>query len=70
MSVIASFPMENLEKGKSRNGRYKKTKHVKFSKKRSLVCIRGYEMFVFGKFGVLCFLVTPALRFVLLPYYQ
>ena len=27
-------------------------------------------MFVFGKFGMLCFLVTPVLRFILLPYYQ
>ena len=27
-------------------------------------------MFVLGKFGVLCFLVTPVLRFPLLPYYQ
>ena len=27
-------------------------------------------MFVFGKFGMLSFLETPALRFALLPYYQ
>ena len=27
-------------------------------------------MLVFGKFGMLCFLVTPVLRFILLPYYQ
>ena len=24
----------------------------------------------FGKFGVLCFLLTPVLRFALLPYYR
>ena len=27
-------------------------------------------MFVFGKFGVLCFLETPVLKFALFPYYQ
>ena len=27
-------------------------------------------MFVFGNFGVLCFLETPVLRFALLPYYR
>ena len=27
-------------------------------------------MFVFGKFGVLCFLETPVLRFALSPYYR
>ena len=30
--------------------------------------VRKYSFF--GKFGVLCFLVIPVLRFVLLPYYQ
>ena len=35
------------------------------------VCVSGGKKFLsFGKFGVLCFLVTPALRFALLPYYQ
>ena len=29
---------------------------------------RGKEYSLFGKFGVLCFLVTPVLRFALLPY--
>ena len=27
-------------------------------------------MFVLGKFGVLCFLVAPLLRFAFLPYYR
>ena len=30
----------------------------------------GEKCLFFGKFGVLCFLVTPVLRFALLPYYQ
>ena len=32
-------------------------------------CLTGFYSFS-GKFGVLCFLVTPVLRFALLPYYQ
>ena len=53
------FCLENIlsvirQKGKSRNGCYKKTKHDKCS--------------FFGKFGVLCFLVAPVLRFAPLPY--
>ena len=50
------------QKGESQNGGYKKTKHVKFSEERKFP--------FFGKFGVLCFLVTPVLRFAFLPYYQ
>ena len=30
----------------------------------------GEKCLFFGKFVVLCFLVTPVLRFALLPYYQ
>ena len=30
----------------------------------------GKECSFFGKFGVLCFLETPVLRFALLPYYR
>ena len=40
------------QKGESKNEYFKKTKHAKF----------------FGKFGALCFLETPILRFALLPY--
>ena len=43
------------QKGESQNECYKKTKHTKFSQ-------------IFGKFDVLCFLLTPVLRFALLPY--
>ena len=34
------------------------------------VCIRGKKCSFFGKFGILCFLVTPVLRFTLLLYYR
>ena len=35
------------------------------------VCVSGVKKCsFFGKFGVLCFLETPILRFVLLPYYR
>ena len=49
-------------------------KHAKFSVKRTrkrhtYVCVSGGKKFsFFGKFGVLCFLVTPVLKFALLPY--
>ena len=69
------------QKDKSQNGCYKKTKHehAKFSVKQTFlttdthtyVCVsEGKKHPLFGKFGVLCFLVTPVLRFALLPYYQ
>ena len=52
--------------GKSQDGCYKKTKHAKLSKKR-----RGVKKCSFyGKFVALCFLVTPILRFALLPNYR
>ena len=35
------------------------------------VCVsEGKKCLLFGKFGVLCFLETPVLRFALLPYYR
>ena len=37
----------------------------------SYMCVSGKKKCsFFGKFGVLCFLVTPVLKFALLPYYQ
>ena len=40
-------------------------------KYESYVCVSGgKKCSFFGKFGVLCFLETPVLRFVLLPYYR
>ena len=65
------------QKGQSQKGCYKKTKQAKFSKKKyflppdTLICVcvsGGKECSFFGKFGVLCFLVTLFLRFALLPY--
>ena len=56
---------------------YKKTKQAKFSEKQHFlppdthryVCVsRSKKCSFFGKFGLLCFLVTPVLRFALLPY--
>ena len=71
------------QKGKYQNGGNKKTKHAKFSEKTNvsypLIHTRtcAYQgvrnvwlFFFFGKFDVLCFLVTSVLRFALLPYYQ
>ena len=52
------------QKGEYQNGCYKKTKHAKFPYQGVKKCS------FFGKFGVLCFLETPVLRFVLLPYYR
>ena len=37
----------------------------------TFVCVLGSKKCLFlGKFGMLCFLVTPVLRFALLPYYR
>ena len=72
------------QKGKSQNGG-NKTKHAKFSEKINVsyplihtrTCayqgVRNVQVFLgffFGKFDVLCFLVTSVLRFALFPYYQ
>ena len=63
-------------KGKSQNGCFKKTKHAKFSGKWTYLTlthvrlVSGGKKFSFlRKFGVLCFLETLVLRFVLSPYY-
>ena len=73
------------QKGKYQNGGNKKTKHAKFSEKTNVsyplihtrTCVyqgvrnvQVFLVFFFGKFDVLCFLVTSVLRFALLPYYQ
>ena len=68
------------QKGESHNGCYKKTKYAKFPEKRPfhtpLIRTRsceyqgGKKCSFFGKSDVLCFLVTPVLRFTLLPYYR
>ena len=62
------------QNGESQNGYFKKTKHAKFSEKPTFltyVCVSGgKKCSFFEKFGVLCFLETPVLRFALLPYNQ
>ena len=69
------------QKGEFYNGGNKKAKHTKFSKKNPnishpLISTRMYEyqgvrnVRFFGKFSVLCFLVTSVLRCALLPYYR
>ena len=56
------------QKGESQNGCYKKTKHAKFSEKQTF--LTPWYAHVSVLFGVLCFLVTPILKFALLPYYR
>ena len=67
------------QKGESQNKCFKKIKHAKFSEKLTFLIpryahvqepIRRWEMFLFSKICVLCFLETPILRFALLPYYR
>ena len=62
----------------SQIGHKKKTKHAKFPEKQIFlpsdlhteVCVSGSKKsWLLGKFGVLCFLVTPVLRFTLSAYY-
>ena len=65
-----------MAKGEPQNGGNKNTKHVKFSKKRMFFTPDTHtyqgvkKRSFFGKFGVLCILVTSVLRFALLPYYR
>ena len=60
----------------SEYGCFKKTKHAKFSEKIKHLLTpdthtQGVKNVRFlRKFGVLCFLETPVLRFILLPYYR
>ena len=67
------------QNGESQIGCLKKTKHFTFSKKwifltplytRTCAYQGVKNVLFFGKFGVLCFLETPILRFALLPYCQ
>ena len=50
---------------------YMNQMHVLKQGQKRIVCVSGgKKCSLFGKFGVLCFLETPALRFALLPYYR
>ena len=71
---VQSIVGNKAKMGESQNGCFKKIKHAKFSEKRTFLTpwyahVKKCQGF-FGKFGVLCFLETPVLRFALLPYYR
>ena len=80
LSSVSKFINTSVisNKGESQNAWFKKTKDANFPKKnnisyplkrtRSYVCVSGCKKCLFfGKFGVLCFLESPVLRFALLP---
>ena len=67
------------QKGESLNGvsrkqstpNFPKNKHFLNPDTQTYVCVlEGKKCSFFGKFGVLCFLETPVLRFTLLPHYR
>ena len=68
------------QKGKSQNGCFKRTKHVKIVRKTNIsyslirtrtFAYQGVRNVCFGgNFGVLCSLETPVFRFALLPYHR
>ena len=71
------FSLRIRKKSKSQNGRNKKTKivrktNISNSLIHTLTCayLGDKKCSFYGKLGPLCFLVTPALRFALLPYYR
>ena len=86
--LVASFCLLSnssviRQKGESRKECFRKTKRIKFSKKRTFltpwyahvrVCTCAYQgvknVRFFGKFGVLCILVTSALWFAFFSYYR
>ena len=58
-------------KRKQSPSNFMKNKHFSPSDTHKYVCVsRSRKYSFFGKFGVLCFLVTSVLRFVLLSYYR
>ena len=76
MKIMLSVIITSIisQKDQSQNGGNKKTKHAKFSEKRTFLipcnlsesgCIK-YSFF--ENFDLLCFLVISVLRFAFLPY--
>ena len=69
---LSSLVIKINKKGESQNGCYKKTKKHQIFRKTNIsylliVCVSGgKKCLFFGKFGKLCFLATPVLRFALL----
>ena len=50
---------------------FPKNEHFLLSDTHTFQCVSGVKKCLFfRKFGVLCFLVAPVLRFVFLPYYR
>ena len=72
--VFVYFKRTNLKTGVSRKQstpNFPKNEHFLPPDTHTYVCVSGgKKCSFFGKFGVLCFLETLALRFALLPYYQ
>ena len=64
----------NLKTGVSRKQstpNFPKNKHFLSLDTHTYVCVSGgKKCSFFGKFGMLCFLKTPVLRFALSPYYR
>ena len=69
----------NKAKGRNSNWMFKENKARRISRKTNIpppdahthVCVSGgKKCSFFGKFGMFCFLETPALKFDLLPYYR
>ena len=56
---------------KQSTSNFPKNEHFLLPDTHTYVCVSGgKKCLFFGKFDVLCFLETPVLRFVLLPYYR
>ena len=64
----------NLKTGVTRKQgtpNFRKNEHFLSLDTHTHLCVsEGKKCSFFGEFGVLCFLVTPVLRFTLLPYYR
>ena len=56
---------------KQRKPHFPKNEHFLPPDTHTYMCVsRGKKCSFFGKFGMLCFLETPILKFALLPYYR
>ena len=73
MAKVCNFYKTSIirQKGESQNGYFKKTKHAKFSEKRTFLPTdtHTYDDLEVQKI-VLCFVETPVLKLTLLPYYR
>ena len=73
MAKVCNFYKTSVirQKRESQNGYFKKTRHAKFSEKRTFLRTdtHTYDDLEVQKI-VLCFVETPVLRLALLPYYR